>query len=117
MANVTVEGTVSRINRNGVGFGIRETWTGRDGASKERYWAVWMPGTEPTRVIVGDEVIAVGRLSSKVSPRDARFVDLAVQDAEITITRENGPRTWDLAPDEQEPWEIEAGLAPTHTPW
>lgn len=103
MSKVIVRGVVSRINKNGVGFGVRESWPNRDGGTSERYWAVWMPHDEPTRVVVGDEVEVTGRLSAKVSTRNPRFVDYHVQNAVVAMLVENGPRTWTTDQVSEEP--------------
>lgn len=70
MAKVTVEGVVSRLNHNGVGFGVRESWTNREGAAQNRYWAVWMPNTVPTTVTVGDEAPTEPAWASTPIPAD-----------------------------------------------
>ncbi|KJL45589.1 hypothetical protein [Microbacterium trichothecenolyticum] len=100
MAIVTVEGTVSRINQNGVGFGVKESWQGREGREAHRYWSAWMPDNVPVQVVVGDAVKITGPLRTQVD-RDPRFVAHTVSNAKVEITRENGPRSW--APDNGQP--------------
>jgi hypothetical protein len=105
VAITTVEGTVSRINRNGVGFGVKETWKGREGREAHRYWSVWMPDGVPVQVVEGDEVKVIGPLRTAVD-RDPRFVSHSISNARVEVTKPHGDRSW--APD--------TGLPPVDEP-
>ena len=89
MAEVEVRGEVSRLNNSGNGFGLRETWQVR-GESKQRYWSVFPPGDDPRTVNVGDVVTVAGRLGTKVSDRDNRYVDHTVNAHTVTVVTESG---------------------------
>ena len=85
MARVTVEGTVSRINSRGNGFGVREVQSWGD---KERvtYWSVFPPKDAERTVVEGQTVKLEGFLGTRVSERDARFVDHTLNQAKVLET-------------------------------
>ena len=82
MARVTVEGTVSRINSRGNGFGVKEVQSWGD---KERvtYWSVFPPKDAERTVVEGQTVKLEGFLGTRVSERDARFVDHTLNQAKV----------------------------------
>ena len=82
MAYTTVEGTVSRINSRGNGFGVKEVNSYGD---KERvtYWSVFPPKDADRTVNEGDRVKISGFLGTRVSERDARFVDHTLNQAKV----------------------------------
>lgn len=88
MAFVNVEGEVSRTNRTGTGFGVKESWQTRDGATGTRYWSVFP--NEPAGVQVGDRVKVSGRLGTKAGdpkPDTGRvFVDHTINGAKVERT-------------------------------
>lgn len=88
MAFANVEGEVSRLNRTGFGFGLKESWTTRDGKQGFRYWAVF-PESD-AGVQVGDRVKVSGSLGTKVGdPKtgsdgvERRYVDHTVGNARV----------------------------------
>jgi hypothetical protein len=85
MATTVVEGTVSRINSRGNGFGLKEVSTYKFGDGKERvtYWSVFPPKDADRTVAEGDRVKVSGFLGTKVSERDARFVDHTLNQAKV----------------------------------
>ena len=85
MAYTTVEGTVSRINSRGNGFGLKEVNSYGD---KERvtYWSVFPPKDAARTVNEGDRVKVSGFLGTRVSERDARFVDHTLNQAKVLET-------------------------------
>lgn len=91
MAFVTVEGEVSRLNRTGHGFGLKES---REYQGKERvtYWSVFPK--DPAGVSVGDRVKVNGFLDTKVGdPKtgtdgvERRYVDHVVGSAKVEVTQ------------------------------
>lgn len=84
MANVIVEGTVSKVFASR-GFSIRESFNKRDGGTVTRYWNVFVPDGQPVHVTVDDHVKANGLLQTEVSKRDARYVDHKVSNATVEI--------------------------------
>jgi len=82
MADVTVEGTVSRLNASGNGFGVRETRE-HNGKTFTTYWSVFPPRGVDRFVQVGDPVKVTGGLGAKVSERDNRYVDFAINNARV----------------------------------
>jgi len=85
MARVTVEGTVSRINSRGNGFGVKEVQSWGD---KERvtFWSVFPPKDTERTVVEGQQVRLEGFLGTRVSERDARFVDHTLNQAKVLET-------------------------------
>jgi hypothetical protein len=85
VAQVVVEGTVSRINSRGNGFGLKEVNSFGD---KERvtYWSVFPPKDADRTVNEGDRVKISGFLGTRVSERDARFVDHTLNQAKVLET-------------------------------
>jgi hypothetical protein len=84
MARVEIEGEVASVNGTGSGFRVVESWEGRDGRAGKRYFAVWFPRSATASVpAVGERVKVQGFLSAKVSERDARYVDLTVNEARV----------------------------------
>ena len=81
MADVVVAGEVVGLHKTGSGFRVRETWEVR-GEVRSRYWSVFPRQGEPS-VAEGDVVRVEGRLATKVSERDARYVDHTVSDASV----------------------------------
>ena len=82
MAYTTIEGTVSRINSRGTGFGVKETWQEK-GEEKFRYWSVFLPDGVERTVVEGQSVKVSGGLRTRVSERDARFVDHTLNQAQV----------------------------------
>ncbi|MDR6907494.1 hypothetical protein J2X63_003202 [Agromyces sp. 3263] len=82
MAYTTVEGTVSRINSRGNGFGLREE-NEYQGKTRTTYWSVFPPKDAARTVSEGDRIKASGFLGTKVSERDARFVDHTLNQAKV----------------------------------
>lgn len=82
MAEVTVEGTVSRLNASGNGFGVKEIVTFGD-KSRTTYWSVFPPRGVDRFVQVGDSVKVTGGLGAKVSERDPRYVDYTINNAQV----------------------------------
>ena len=85
MAYTTIEGTVSRINSRGTGFGVKETWQEK-GEEKFRYWSVFLPDGVERTVVEGQTVKVSGGLRTRVSERDARFVDHTLNQAKVLET-------------------------------
>lgn len=83
MADVTVSGTVSRINQTGNGFGVKEVVTFGE-KTRTTYWSVFPPRNVDRHVQVGDPVTVTGGLGAKVSERDARYVDFTINNAQVT---------------------------------
>jgi hypothetical protein len=85
MATTVVEGTVSRINSRGNGFGLKEVNSYGD---KERvtYWSVFPPKDADRTVVEGQTVKVSGYLGTRVSERDARFVDHTLNQAKVLET-------------------------------
>ena len=85
MAVVTVEGTVSRINSRGNGWGLKEVQSYGD---KERvtYWSVFPPKDADRTVVEGQRIKVSGFLGTRVSERDARFVDHTLNQAKVLET-------------------------------
>lgn len=88
MAFITVEGEVSRINRTGNGFGLKETWKGREGREGVKYWSVFPD--DAANVQVGDRVKVNGGLTTKVGEpkigsdgQERRFVEHTVNRAKV----------------------------------
>ena len=85
MALVTVDGDVSRLNRSGGGFGLRESRTGTNGQTFTTYWSVFPK--DPVNVQVGDRVQVSGFLRTSVTdPKpdtDKRYVDHLVSNARV----------------------------------
>lgn len=114
MAHVEVTGVVHRINQNGIGFTVKESWTRRDGSGEgARYWSCWMPTPAPVEVIVGEPVKVAGLLGAKVSTRDARYVDYTVNEA--TVTRTGSAPTPAPEPEYTDAWET--ANVPDGGPW
>ena len=90
MATVVVEGTVSRINSRGNGWGVKEVQSYGD---KERvtYWSVFPPKDADRTVVEGQRVKVSGFLGTKVSERDARFVDHTLNQAKVLEAAEAAP--------------------------
>ena len=82
MAHVTVEGTVSRINSRGNGFGLREE-NEYQGKTRTTYWSVFPPKDADRTVSEGDRIKVSGFLGTRVSERDARFVDHTLNQAKV----------------------------------
>lgn len=83
MAKVTVEGVVASVNGTGTGFRVEEGYE-IDGKWFRRFYSCWFPKTASVAVPnQGDRVTVRGTLSAKVSTRDARFVDLTVNNTVI----------------------------------
>jgi len=82
MATTVVEGTVSRINSRGNGYGVKEVQSYGD---KERvtYWSVFPPKDADRTVNEGDRIKVSGFLGTRVSERDARFVDHTLNQAKV----------------------------------
>ena len=82
MAYVTVEGIVSRINSRGNGFGLKEVqeWQGKE---RVTYWSVFPPKDAERTVVEGDRVKLGGFLGTRVSERDARFVDHTLNQGKV----------------------------------
>lgn len=103
MASTTVNGTVNRIFAS-KGFSVKETWSGRDGHSGTRYWSVFVPDGQPVTVAEGDTVKVSGLLGTKVSTRDARYVDHTVSNAVVEVTGDAPARDYEPAPPSEDPW-------------
>lgn len=82
MATTVVEGTVSRINSRGNGFGVRED-NEYQGKTRTTYWSVFPPKDADRTVNEGDRVKVSGFLGTRVSERDARFVDHTLNQAKV----------------------------------
>jgi len=82
MAKVTVEGVVSRVNRTGNGFGVKESATVGD-RQIVTYWSVFPPKDAAVNVAVDQPVKVQGFIRAKVSERDARYVDFTVNHATV----------------------------------
>jgi hypothetical protein len=86
MASANVTGTVASLNSTGTGFRVEESWEGREGRQSRRYWSVWFPkdtgGMAPP---IGSRVKVNGLLSTKVSERDARYVDHTLNEARVEL--------------------------------
>jgi hypothetical protein len=82
MAYVTVEGTVSRINSRGNGWGLREAQE-YNGKERVTYWSVFPPKDADRTVNEGDRIKVSGFLGTRVSERDARFVDHTLNQAKV----------------------------------
>lgn len=103
MAQVTVSGVIERLHQNGRGFSLVESFPTRDGRDMRRYWGVFLPDRTPLETIVGDTVQVVGGLRATVSTRDSRYVDHTVSNATVTVTKQNGERSWGPPPDDEPP--------------
>ena len=90
MATTVVEGTVSRINSRGNGFGVKEVQSYGD---KERvtYWSVFPPKDADRTVVEGQRVKVSGFLGTRVSERDARFVDHTLNQARVVEAAQVAP--------------------------
>lgn len=89
MAFVNVEGVVSRLHNSGNGFGVKETWTTKDG-ERARYWAVFPK--EAVQVREGDRVKVSGGLQTSVTDpktdsqgNERRYVDHLVGSAKVEV--------------------------------
>lgn len=82
MAQVTVEGTVSKVFASR-GFSLRETFEKRDGGTITRYWNVFVPDGAPVTVTPDETVKVTGLLQTEVSKRDTRYVDSKVSNATV----------------------------------
>jgi hypothetical protein len=82
MAKVTVEGVVSRVNRTGNGFGVKESATVGD-RQIVTYWSVFPPKDASVNVAVDQSVKVSGFIRAKVSERDPRYVDFTVNHASV----------------------------------
>lgn len=89
-----VEGTVSRINANGIGFSVKESWRNREGGESHRFVSCFMPDRVPVTVIVGDEVKVTGNLRTAVSKRNAQFVDHTIGNASVEQLSTGPARSW-----------------------
>ena len=113
MALVTVDGEVSRLNRSGPGFGVRESRSGQNGQTYVTYWSVFPK--DPVNVQVGDRVQVSGFLRTSVTdPKpdtDKRFVDHLVSNARVKHVTVEGPQD---APEDPwaDDWATPAGSAP-----
>jgi len=85
MAKVNIEGTVSRLNQTGNGFGLKEERQHQD-KTYTTYWSVFPPQGDARTVNVGDRVKVDGFLRTEVSKRDARYVDHTVGQARVDVT-------------------------------
>ena len=99
MAYVTVEGTVSRINSRGNGWGLREA-SEYNGKERVTYWSVFPPKDADRTVVEGQSVKVSGFLGTRVSERDARFVDHTLNQAKVlegaTTPVQSG--SWETSP-------------------
>ena len=99
MAYTTVEGTVSRINSRGNGFGVRED-NEYQGKTRTTYWSVFPPKDADRTVSEGDRIKVSGFLGTRVSERDARFVDHTLNQAKVlegaTTPAQSG--SWETSP-------------------
>ena len=82
MAYTTVEGTVSRINSRGNGWGLKEVQE-YNGKERVTFWSVFPPRDADRTVQEGDWVKVGGFLGTRVSERDARFVDHTLNQAKV----------------------------------
>lgn len=82
MAKINVEGVVSRVNRTGNGFGVKESQAVGD-KTRTTYWSVFPPRDASVSVVVDQPVKVSGFLGAKVSERDARYVDFTVNHASV----------------------------------
>jgi len=82
MAYVTVEGTVSRINSRGNGWGLREAQE-YNGKERVTFWSVFPPKDADRTVQEGQKIKVSGFLGTRVSERDARFVDHTLNQAKV----------------------------------
>ena len=82
MAYTTVEGEVARINSRGNGYAIREEQT-YNGKTRTTYWSVFPPKDAERTVNEGDRIKVGGFLGTRVSERDARFVDHTLNQAKV----------------------------------
>lgn len=89
MAFVNVEGEVSRLNRTGNGFGVKEVWQVQ-GKERVKYWSVFPK--EQVQVSVGDRVKVSGGLQTSVTdPKpdgqgvDRYYVDHVVGQARVEV--------------------------------
>ena len=90
MAYVTVEGTVSRINSRGNGFGLKEVQE-YNGKERVTFWSVFPPKDAERTVSEGDRLKVGGFLGTRVSERDARFVDHTLNQGKVLETRDAAP--------------------------
>jgi hypothetical protein len=100
LAKVTVTGVVSRLNKSGNGFGVREVqeWSGN---TRTTYWSVFPPRDAARAVVEGQEVTVSGFLGTKVSEKDGRFVDHTVNQAMVEGSGELEPvsvGSWETVP-------------------
>ena len=103
MAWTTVEGTVSRLNRTGNGFGVKEEREVQ-GKTRTTYWSVFPPRDDARTVSEGDRVKVSGGLGTEVSKRDARFVDHTLNSARVEVLGGSGSRPVPLAADDETPF-------------
>lgn len=82
MAYTTVEGTVSRLNNSGNGYGVKEEQSFQ-GKTRTTYWSVFPARGAVRDVQVGDVVKVGGFLGTKVSERDNRYVDHTLNNAKV----------------------------------
>jgi len=97
MAYVSVEGTVSRINSRGNGFGLKEE-NEFNGKTKTTYWSVFPPKDADRTVQEGQKIKVSGFLGTRVSERDARFVDHTLNQAKVlesVVAAVPAADTWD----------------------
>lgn len=103
MAKTTVEGTVSRLNQSGNGFGLKEQRE-HQGRTYTTYWSVFPPRDQNAGVNVGDRVKVDGFLRTKVSEKDARYVDHTVNEARVEAVKGSGNSPQNSAAPVEEPW-------------
>lgn len=104
MAKVSVDGVVSRLNSRGNGFGVREVQE-FNGSERTTFWSVFPPKDAPRTVVEGQRVMVEGFLRTRVSERDARFVDHTLNGARLVgepvpAAQEPAPQEagWETAP-------------------
>lgn len=116
MAQVSVQGVIERLHQNGRGFSLVESFATRNGREARRYWGVFLGYHTPLEAIVGDTVQVSGGLRATVSTRDSRYVDHTVNDARVTVTQQNGDRSWG-PPSDDEPPAWDAAPPPPDPTW
>lgn len=112
MAEVSVEGVVSRLHGRGTGFSVKEEWVTKDGPMS-RYWAVFP--VEAQSLAEGDRVTVTGSLRTKLSEPNQEgrvFVDHTISDA--VVSRGAGEAFDAMFAESREALEQ---VAPAEDPW
>ena len=90
MAFVNVEGEVSRVHKNGNGFGLKESFTNQEGKTRTTFWAVFPK--DAVQVMEGARVQVSGALRTSVTDpkpdqngQDRYYVDHLVGSAQVKV--------------------------------